>query len=334
MTRDGRANPDTVQRILVIKLSALGDVFQALGPVKAIRDHYPDAHLTVLTTAPYNALITATGYTDEVWLDSRPKWYQPLKLAQLRRLLRSGNFDMVFDLQTSDRSSTYFRMFSSDRRPLWSGIAPGCSHPHANPDRNSMHTIERQSEQLTMAGIPDTPFPDTSWSDDLTCEGMPRQPYALLVPGGAPHRPDKRWPARHYADLAIHLSEHSILPVLLGTTSESEALARISDLCPKTLNLCGKTSILDLVPLAKSAVVSIGNDTGPMHVTAIAGCPSVVLYSHASDPALCAQRGPNVEILRRPTLTGLPVSDVVAAIQRVTGRVPHEVGTEAVTPSA
>jgi hypothetical protein len=60
---------------------------------------------------------------------------------------------------------------------------------------------------------------------------------------------------------------------------------------------------------------AVGNDTGPMHLIATAGVPSVVSFSHASDPELCAQRGPDLTILRRPRLEELSVDEVEAALR-------------------
>ena len=180
---------NSVSRVLVIKHSALGDVVQALGPMAAIRKHHTDAHITVLTTKPYADLLSMCDYIDEVWLDERPKWYQLSKCRNLRNRLRSGGFHMVYDLQTSDRSSAYFRLFANNQKPLWSGIARGGSHSHANPHRNLLHTIERQAEQLRDAGISETPFPDLSWATADTSQFALTEPFALLVPGGAPHRP-------------------------------------------------------------------------------------------------------------------------------------------------
>lgn len=311
--------PHHARRVLIIKLSALGDVFQALGPIQAIRNRHTDAHITILTTAPYTELLEATGYADDIWTDSRPRWYQVLQWLNLRHRLRSGGFDVVYDLQTSARSNSYFRMMSGGTGPEWSGIAAGCSHPHANPDRDSMHTIERQAEQLHMAGIAHVPFPGCGWADSLSCDLVPTRPYGLLVPGGAPHRPGKRWPAASYAAVANYMVQSGLLPVLIGTANETTIIERINRLCPKALNLCGKTSVPDLVPLARDAAVGIGNDTGPMHAFAIAGCPSIVLYSNESNPGLCAQRGPRVRILHEPDLSGLSVHDVIRAIEDVTG---------------
>ncbi len=309
-------NEQKQERILVIKLSALGDFIQALGPMKAIREHHPKAHITLLTTKPYMPLGKACGLFDAVWKDERPKAWQVRRTLKLRQQLKSGNFDRVYDLQTSDRSSGYFKLMGS--KVKWSGIARGCSHPHANPERDYMHTIDRQAEQLEMAGIYESPMPDLSWAEaDLSRFDLDTH-FALLVPGGAPHRPEKRWPATHYAELAKGLLERNIQPVMLGTAKEGDVLDDILDLCPDVYDLSSQTDFIEIAALARRAFVAIGNDTGPMHMISLAGCKSVVLYSHASDPLLCGQRGPDVEILRENSLSRLTAETVLKAVEDLT----------------
>jgi ADP-heptose:LPS heptosyltransferase len=264
-------------RVLIIKLGALGDFVQALGPMAAIRRHHPDAHITLLTTKPYADFASASTVID--------------------------------------RSSFYYRLMWPGPYPNWSGIAAGCSRPHRNPNRDLMHTTDRQREQLQMAGIDDVPAPDLSWAQtDLSGFGLSLS-YALLVPGGAGHRLAKRWPAASYGALAQWLVEHSIQPVLLGTTLEHDVLDEICSLCPDVLDLRDSTNFLAIPALARGAVCAIGNDTGPMHLISTAGCPTVVLYSYDSDPALCAQRGPAVTILRQNVLENLSQATVIEALK-------------------
>jgi len=311
---DAARHPD--QRILIIKLGALGDVIQALGPMAAIRRHHPEAHITALTTAPYETLFRASGYVDEVWLDTKPAWYQPGVWLALRTRLRSANFHRIYDLQTSDRSSFYYHLYWPGPYPEWSGIARGCSHPHTNPDRDCMHTADRQADQLFAAGIAQVPTPDLFWADSDTRQFDITEPICLIVPGGAAHRLKKRWPADHYAALANALSAAGVTPVLLGAGSEADLLATIADACPAARNLCGMTTFLDLAALARRAAGAVGNDTGPMHLLAAAGCPCTVLFSADSDPALCAPRGYAVTVLRRADLHTMSVSEVMAAMQK------------------
>ena len=310
---------DARERILVIKLSALGDVVLAMGPFAAIRAAHPEAHITVLTTRPYVDLMKASGFFDSIAIDRRPKLSQVREVLALRRFLRNGNFDRVYDLQTSDRTGFYFKLFWPGPKPEWSGIARGCSHPHANPERASMHTIDRVAEQLADAGIKDVPAPFISGPDiDLDRFGI-RSPFVLICPGGAPHRPAKRWPAERFGLLAKKLADYRLTPVLIGTDSEADVLNRIDQMCPKARNLMGRTGFLDIASLAERSVLAIGNDTGPMHIAAAAGAPSVVLFSRESDPKRCAPRGhgPNaVSIVRESDLRELTVNRVMDVIRQ------------------
>lgn len=304
------------KRILIIKLGALGDFVQAMGPFAAIRAFHPNARITLLTTRGFADLALASPWFDQVWLDDKPKLWQLPRMMRLRKMLRDGCFERVYDLQTSDRSSSYFRLMG--KVPEWSGIAPSCSHPHANPKRDFMHTIERQREQLALAGITEIPPPDLSWvKADISRYGL-SHPFALLCPGGAAHRPAKRWPHSRFAALGRWLDERGVQPVLLGTEKEESEIAAIRAVCPRAVDLAGRTSTLDIIALARDGLAAIGNDTGPMHLIAAGGCPSLVLFSHESDPALCAPRG-KVTVLRRPSLTDLDESEVEATLARMMG---------------
>lgn len=306
--------PTGLKRVLIIKLGALGDFVQAMGPFQAIRKALPDARITLLTTKPFAGLAENSGWFDAVWIDERPRG--PLGYLALRNRLRGGKFDMVFDLQTSDRSGFYWWLMGPGR-PYLSGIAPGASHRHDNPARDGMHTLERQREQLKMAGIPKVPLPTVDWMDaDLSSLNLPAR-IGLLVPGGAPHRPEKRWPADRYAALAARWVAEGLIPVLIGTAADAEWTSAIAAACPDALDLTGRTDLFQLAGLARRAEIAVGNDTGPMHLAAVAGCRCVVLYSHASDPRLCGQKGPEVTILRVPSLAGLNELEVLAACARL-----------------
>jgi len=297
--------------ILVIKLAALGDFVQALGPMAAIRRHHSNAQITLLTTTVFSNLAEASGLFDAVWTDSPPKTLDLAGWWRLRQRLRATGFERVYDLQTSDRSSFYYRLFLPGPRPVWSGIASGCSHPHTNPRRDFMHTIERQAEQLAIAGIGDVPKTDLRKIDaDIDGFELP-QPFVLIVAGGARHRPDKRWPSSNFAELARHFSTIGLCPVLIGRADEAVLINDIARAAPKAFNLAGLTKLVQLPTLARKAAFAVGNDTGPMHVFAAADCASLVLYSEASNPALCGQRGRSVSILQRKSLSDLSVAEVL-----------------------
>ncbi|MAH85568.1 MAG: hypothetical protein CBB68_15190 [Rhodospirillaceae bacterium TMED8] len=305
--------------ILIIKFGALGDFIQALGPMAAIRAHH-QGRIVLLTTRPFIEFAEKSGYINDVWLDTRPQFWEWNAWSALRRALRKTHFERIYDLQTSYRSSFYHRLFFPDKPPQWSGIAKGCSNPHNNPNRDFMHTIERQAEQLRAAGVPIEPFNAThklnlDWANvDVSHYGL-TSPFVIIVPGGAPHRPEKRWPVDRYITVAKELIARGKTPVIIGKDSEKQFAEKITEQAKDSLNLTGQTSLLEIAGLARKATGAVGNDTGPMHLISAVGCRSVVLFSQGSNPELCAQRGEDVTILYRASLTAISPAHVIDALR-------------------
>jgi ADP-heptose:LPS heptosyltransferase len=307
------------RKILVIKLSALGDFVQALGPAAAIRRHHADDEITLLTTPAFAALGQQSGYFDKIAIDRRPGPIDIPEWLMLRRALRNGAFDRVYDLQTSDRSSLYAWLFLPGHRPQWSGVARHCSHPHANLGRHPQHTIDKQAEQLLMAGIYPTPLPACQASSRPLLAGLGQRAFFLLIPGSSSRHSEKRWPAKHYGVLAQRLIEATgILPVIVGASGEEPLAAEIHALCPDAIDLVGRTELTSLIDLADAAAFTVGNDTGATHIAAAGGQPVVVLFSDASDPRRCSPRGHEIHVLSSPRLDRLPVSHVFSAVMQAT----------------
>ena len=306
------AQPLPVRRkILVIKLSALGDFIQALGPAAAIRRHHAKDEITLLTTGAFVELAQQSGLFDKIAIDRRPKLLDVAGWLALRRMLRGGAFDRIYDLQTSDRSSLYAWLFVPAGPPEWSGTAWHCSHPHANRERYPQHTVDKQAEQLLMAGIHPTPLPACPASSAPLPAKLRQRAFFLLIPGSSPRHPAKRWPARYYGELAQRLLRATgTLPVVIGALGEERLASEIRAACPAAVDLVGRTELTHLVDLADTAAFTIGNDTGATHIAAAGGNPVIVLFSSASDPSRCAPRGPEVHVLTSPHLEDLPVDRV------------------------
>jgi ADP-heptose:LPS heptosyltransferase len=312
-----------IKKVLVIKLGALGDFVLALAAMKKIREAHPRAKITLLTTPPFEALAKLSPYFNSVETDGRPSDFGDLS-AMLSRL-RKARYDRVYDLQTNSRTNWYFQALRPFP-PQWSGIAAGCALPQRGKARYHMHTLERQADQLKQAGIwPDAPTgpggapaPDLSWILRRTKEtrpvagAAPPRPYVLLVPGGSAHRPEKRWPTESYAQLAALLKARGLDIVIIGGPQESAMARQIQKVVGQARDLTGRTDFAQLAVLGAKAVLAIGNDTGPTHLLAAAGAPTIALFSDASDPELCGPRG-HVTVIRSPDLKALPVSTVASA---------------------
>jgi ADP-heptose:LPS heptosyltransferase len=313
----------TVERILVVKLSALGDFVLALAAMKKIREAHPKAHITLLTTPPFEALAKTCPYFNAVDTGGRPESF-PEWMA-LRKRLKAMNLTRVYDLQTSAQSNRLFQLLRPGP-PDWSGIALGCSLPHKNPLRNGMHTLERQADQLMYAGIwPDAPTepgsapaPDLSWilkqapADRPVPGAVKPRPYVMFVPGGSAHRMDKRWPLEKYAELAKILYSRGFDIVIIGGPQETALAHAIQRQTPRARDLTGRTDFARIALLGAKAALAVGNDTGPLHLAAAAGAPTIVIFGKSSDPALSAPRG-RVAILQADSLPDLSVAQVAQA---------------------
>jgi ADP-heptose:LPS heptosyltransferase len=315
MVRRKISKPTSCSRILVIKLGALGDFIQAMGPFEAIRKFYKESHIVLLTTKAFRSLGIQSGFFDQIWLDNRPNFWQVNNILKLRKRIVSFKFERVFDLQTSDRSNFYFHFIWPSEKPEWSGIARGCSHRHKNPKRDLMHTLDRQAEQLSLLGIDKVPSPNLGRTRKNKSKFKIQGKYFIIFHGGSRHRPRKRWPGKKYIELANYFFRYKKLrPIFLGDKEDRFSLKGLEKTCPGGLNLCGQTSLQQAVVLLRKAKFVIGNDTGPMHISAVLGRHSVVLFSKESDPRLCAPRGKNVRILQSNDLDQLSLKRVISAV--------------------
>ncbi len=310
----------TISRVLVIKLGGIGEFVLSLPAMKKIREAHPKAHITLLTTPRFEQLAQSSRYFNHVEAfedEGGLGW-----AMTLARWIKRARFDRVYDLETSAKTNMVFQSLRPFP-PQWSGTAPGCALPHRNPARARMHVLERQAEQLKQAGIwPDAltapgeaPAPDLSWVVKLAPAQRPApgaskpRPYVLIAPGGSA-KPEKIWPVEHFADLAGRLAEEGFDIVIVGGPEESALARAIQRVARHARDLTGRTDFAQLAVLGARAALGVGNDSGPTHLMAAAGAPTIALFSKATDPDLAAPRG-YVAILSSAKLTDLPVSQVL-----------------------
>jgi ADP-heptose:LPS heptosyltransferase len=201
----------------------------------------------------------------------------------------------------------------------------GAALPHRNPARAGMHPLERHAQQLEHAGIwPDAPTrplsaapPDLSWILERAIfkarpgSTKPR-PSALLIPGSSAKHPEKRWPVEHYGALAARFEAEGFDVLIIGALQEGELARGLQRHAPRARDLTGRTDFAQIAALGARAAVAVGNDTGPVHLIAAAGAPTIVLFSSASSPELSAPRG-HVTVFQAPDLKDVAVETVLAA---------------------
>ena len=308
---------DEKHRILVIKHGALGDIIQGLDAYASLRAHFSNAHITLLTSQAFAPLMQSMPYFDALHIDERAPFWQLSKLISMRSFLR-GNFDVIIDLQCSKRTNRYHQ-FLLGKGQIWFGTADNCAHPY--PDFTGVNNAERMRIAVDMVvkyvqrqkAIKRITADLSFLSADKKAFSLPDN-YAVLLPGCSPAKPSKRWPAKHYAQLAALLSEKQITPVLIGTKIDAKACDEIARLVPEVLNLCGQTNLAELAAITSDAALVIGNDSGPIFLAAKTGAPSWMMMGPDTDPSMSAPSGAKAHYIKTDDLPSLSAQKVMQTI--------------------
>ena len=296
---------------LVIKHGALGDIIQGLDAYAALRQSFPEAHITLLTSRPFAPLMAQMPFFDEIIIDKRAPIWQLSALFSVRTLFQRS-FDYIIDLQCSKRTSRYFRWFVK-RHQKWVGTASGCSHQY--PDFTDVNNAERMRHAMRMVGAKDTEANLSFLTADASL--APPQPYAVLMPGCSPAKPSKRWPAEAFQKTAQLLAEEGITPVLIGTDSERTLCDEIGKAVPQAYNLCNKTSLAELASLCAAASVNLGNDSGPTFLAAKTAAPTLMVMGADTDPAMSAPTGPAARYVKVDDLKTLSAEAVFQKLKEM-----------------
>ncbi len=312
-----------LKKILVIQAGSIGQFVLSLAAMKRIRQAHARARITLLTRPQFEALAKVSPYFNEVEAEERP--IGPGDWLRVRSWIKREKFERVYDLECSRWTNALFAMLRPFP-PAWSGTASGARLRHRNPLRHEMHTLERQAEQLQVAGIwPDAPVtagdapgPDLSWILRRAQEprpvagGQAPRPFVLIVPGGVENRPEKRWPVERYATLARMLRERGYDIVIIGGPQESALARHIQKVAGNARDLTGRTDFAQIAVLGARCVLAVGNNTGPMHLIAAAGAPTIAVVEDEPYALLTAPRG-HVAVLQAQSLDQLTVETVATA---------------------
>ena len=302
--------PEKIKKILVIKLGALGDFILSDSAFKAIRKHYPHAHITLLTTPAFHEFAGKLGYFDDIVVFERFSFLNFVKVKLFIRWIKQSPFDIVFDLQMVDRTQSYYYLFKLFSRQtfMWVGHVRASSY-FLEDVYFKKHPRERLQRLLGKVGIMDIEALDIRrLGQEIRVDGL-REKYILLVPGASlSFGGAKIWPLGEYQKLTQKLTEKGFDVVIIGGRGGDNSMLRINN---HVFDLTGQTTLNQVIYLASKAYAAIGGDTGPMHMAAAARTPVFVLFSKKALPA--EQVGPIAPLFEHYTvddLKSLKVEDV------------------------
>lgn len=300
-----------MKNILVIKLRYIGDVLLATPVLRALRERFPDAHLTMVINRGTEDVLKRNPDVNEVLTIKRGTLADQIRFAGD---LRCRKFDCVIDLTDGDRSALLTRVsnapvrigFNEEHR--WRGLL--YTSVVQFPPR-VLHRVERDLEALRPLGIEPKASPlvlMTSPQDDEEADRFlkdmgiewssveRKRPLVMLHPGARYWF--KAWPPERFAELADRLAEaYRSLVLIGGSEAERDLAESVRGQCRSSpISLAGRTSVLQYTAVLKRCALFVGNDNGPMHMAAALGVPVVGLFG-PSDPAVWGPKGGRVEVL-------------------------------------
>jgi ADP-heptose:LPS heptosyltransferase/glycosyltransferase involved in cell wall biosynthesis len=328
----GKAGPkrDEVRHILALKLDHIGDFMTALPALRLLKTRFPKAKLTLLAPEASLALARRETAIDEFvkfgFFHARstlgPRDVSPAELAELQALLEPRAFDLAIDLRMQPQTRPVLRHtgakmlagYDHDGRFPWLDIALEWEGDR-KLQRKRAPVAERLVQLVEAAAAAFDEPADKNGPNRPPPSALPAEAVmALLPPAFAGRRlvcvhpdvgnPLRRWPAAHFAALIdlLAIREHCAA-VLIGSEDETgvaeEVLRRVAPETP-VLSLAGKLPLGELPTLLQACALFVGNNSGPQHVAAGFGVPTVGVHAGITDAREWGPSGPfSVAVQRR-----------------------------------
>ncbi len=274
-----------MSNILIIKHGSLGDLIQANGAIKDIKNFYPNRKVFLLTTQPYSIFMSECPYLDGVLIDKRlPRW-NLFYLNNLKKTLSKYDFSKVFDLQNSSRTKFYKRFIIKNVE--WSSTETALEPGQRKSDYDKDPVLDRLEIQLKKSGI-ETQFTkniDLNWAVENTTylvKKYTNREYILLFPFCSPKLKNKKWP--YYKELIQKLKQEFKNKYSILLAPGPNEIEEANELNAKVvLENNEHVTLKTLVSLINSAKFIIANDTGPAHIASHLDKKGLVLFgSHTS----------------------------------------------------
>lgn len=297
----------TIKKILVIKLRHIGDVLLTVPTFRALREKFPDAHITALINSGTEEILTDNPLINEIILFDRniKKIKNPvqkfLKELSFLRNIRSKNFDMTVDLTSGDRAATISFLSGAKYRfahnPSNKGfLGKKKLYTHLSKLDGKKHTVLQNLDVVKQFGI------DTS---DLSVDLFIPKDATLFVKEVFKKNsikgyekvvhlhPTSRWIFKSWkdeymAELITWFINNEVKVIITTSPNifEMEKAKRIlslvaphkANLSLNVIDLCGRTNIKQLAAISKASNLFIGVDSAPMHIAAAVGTPVIALF--------------------------------------------------------
>lgn len=295
------------EKILIRGPNWVGDAVLAIPAMKVIRERFPNAEVTLLVRPWVAGLFTAAPFIDKLWREEKPSSLGDWK--RMARDIRTRQFDLALLLPNSFESALMTFLgrvpqrigYATDGRRwmLTKSIEPAEDFRHQveyyldlakilcpNTERASIEIQATEEERINARKL-------------LSAAGIPRDSKFLVLNPGAAYGSAKRWHEDRFSSVAEILAGELGLDIaLIGSQSERSIAEQIRDrMKRKAAVLTGKTSLETLIGVLAESSLMITNDSGPMHIAAALGVPTVAVFG-STDERVTGPCGPRTRIVK------------------------------------
>ena len=285
-----------MSNILIIKHGSLGDIAQACGAIQDISENHKEDQIHILTTKPYFELFKKNPFIHNVILDKRLSRFNLIYLYQLTRNIKNLNFNKVYDLQNSSRTTFYKNiLFPKAKSDKWSSSETTLPTKISKIEFDKNPVLDRCFHQLKISGLNplNTMRPDFSWACtniDSIKKNYDLEKYIILFPFCSAHLQIKKWPYYNELIKLINIKYSNKFKVVLAPgPSEIKDAKDIN-----AISILENKKILDISQLAsliKDSSFVIANDTGPAHMAAHLNAKGLTLFGkHTSSFKVSVER--------------------------------------------
>lgn len=277
------------QRILVVRIGAMGDVLHTLPAVASLKASFPTSHLAWVVDPKWAVLLEGNPHVNEIIPLNRKRW-ESVRSAWHR--LRAQRFDLTIDFQGLIKSAL--------TALAGGGEIAGLARPRERAASlayrikctpQAAHIVDQNLELARAAGAVSTrvefPIPAGAPEGEL-----PGEPFVLASPFAG--WPAKEWRLENYAALAVRLKREFGMPLVLNAHPAAEPILRA---VPGVI--VHISSIAGLISATRQARAVIGVDSGPLHLAAALNKPGVAIFG-PTDPARNGPYGGSIRVLRDP----------------------------------
>ena len=302
--------------ILIVKLSAIGDVIHTLPSLAALRRLYPDAHITWVVEEAASGLVLHHPLLDRVIIFRRKKWIEDMKAGRLRsvwqdarsflRELRRRSYDLVIDFHGLFKSAMVV-LASGGKRKLgydsWQELN-GLFLNEKIPEDMNKHAVDRYLDFPRYLGaepgqaefiLPANPEAENKSRALMDSHHLARKKFIAVNP--VAYWETKLWDNEKFAVLADLIKDNMKLDVVFTGSRKDDAADILSRMKGKGINLGGETTLTELACIYKDALAVISTDSGPMHLAAAVRTPVIALFG-PTDPSRTGPYGTGHVIIR------------------------------------